>query len=177
MDRVDDGACLSQTHAVTNTVATTDPARVDKPDFGLVLRTLLCEHLCVHIWVKGQESLTITGREGQLRLGDTNLGSCNLRGVSRDEMVHGLLWVELGYGRHDSERVAGEENNVLRMATNSGNLHVSDMLKRIANTRVRCQADIVVVDDALPALFLMVASVLDNGAKLDGVENIRLFGA
>ena len=42
---------------------------------------------------------------------------------------------------------------------------------------VRCQTDIVVVDDALPALFLMVASVLDNGAKLDGVENIRLFRA
>ena len=48
------------------------------------------------------------------------------------------------------------------------------MLKRIANTRVGREADVVVVDGALITLCIEVASVFNNSAKFDGVENIRL---
>jgi len=60
------------------------------------------------------------------------------------------------------------------VATDSWELNVSDVLKRIANTRVGREADVVVVDGALIALCIEVASVFNNSAKFDGVENIRL---
>ena len=92
-------------------------------------------------------------------------------------MVHGLLWVKLGDGRQDTVGVTCQEDDVLGMATNGRDLHVTDMLKGIAHTSVRGETDIVVVDDTLLALFLEVASVLNNSAKLDGIENIGLLGA
>ena len=92
-------------------------------------------------------------------------------------MVHGLLWVKLGDGRQDTVSVTSQEDDVLRMATNGGDLNITDVLEGIAHTSVRGEADIVVINDTLSALFLVVASVLNDSAKLDGIENIGLLSA
>lgn len=177
MDRVDDGAGLRQTHAMADTLATTYPTRVDKPDLGLVLGTLLRKHLRVHIRVQGKESLAVAGREGQLWFSNAHFSSSNLGCVTRDEMVHGLLWVELGHRWQDTVCVTGEEDNVLGVTTDGWNLDVSDMLERVAHTSVWRQADVVVVDDTRFALLLVVAGILNDSAKFDGIENVRLLSA
>ena len=90
-------------------------------------------------------------------------------------MIHGLLWAEPGNGRHDSSSITGKEDDVLGVATNSRDLHIADMLERVADTRVRSQADVIVVNDALPAFSLIIASVFDDSAKFNSIENIWLF--
>ena len=174
MDRVNNGAGLRETHAMTDTVAATDIASVDQPHLGFMLLALLGEHLGVDVWVEGEESFTIASRKGHLWLCNSNFGSRNLRGVTGDEMVHSLFRIQLGYWRQHTKSITSQENDVLGVATDSWELNVSDMLKRIANTRVGREADVVVVDGALITLCIEVASVFNNSAKFDGVENIRL---
>ena len=89
-------------------------------------------------------------------------------------MIHGLLWVKPGNGRHDTSSIARKEDDVLGVATDGRDLHITDMLKWVHDTRVRSQADIVVVDDTLFTFLLVVAGVLNNGAKFDSIENIGL---
>jgi len=60
------------------------------------------------------------------------------------------------------------------VTTDGWELNVPDVLKRITNTGVGCEADVVVVDSTLIALCLEVASVLNNSAEFDGVKNVRL---
>ena len=92
-------------------------------------------------------------------------------------MVHGLLGVKLGYGWHDTKGIASEEDNVLRVTSDSWNLHVSDVFEGVADTSVWRQTDVVVVDYALFAFLLEVAGVLHDCPKLDSIENIRLLRA
>jgi len=177
MDGVNDSASLRQAHAMADTGAATYPTSVYKPDLGLMLCTLFCKHLSVNVRVQGKESFAVACREGQLRLSNANFSSGDLGGVARDEMVHGLLWVQLGYGWQYTICVAGEEDNVLGVTTDGWNLYISDMLERVTNTSVGRQADVVVVDDTIFTLLLVIAGVLNDSAKLDGIENIRLFTA
>ena len=89
-------------------------------------------------------------------------------------MIHSLLWVKPGNGRHDSSSIARKEDDVLRVATDGRYLHIADMLKWVDDTRVRSQADIIIVDDTLFTFSLVIAGVLNNGAKFDSIENIGL---
>jgi len=91
-------------------------------------------------------------------------------------VIHGLLGVELRDRGHNAEGVAREEDHVLWVSTDGGQLHIADMLERVADTRVRRQADIVVVDQTLASLILVVTGVLDDRAELDSIENIGLTG-
>ena len=92
-------------------------------------------------------------------------------------MIHGLLGVKLGHGWHDTKGIASEEDNVLRVTSDSWQLNVPDVLEGVADTSVWRQADVVIVDDALLAFFFEVAGILDDRAKLDSVENIWLLRA
>jgi len=80
---------------MTDTVATTDIASVDQPHLGFMLLALLGKHLGVDVWVEGEESFTIAGREGHLWLCNSNFGSSDFRGVTGDEMVHSLFRIQL----------------------------------------------------------------------------------
>jgi hypothetical protein len=68
VDRVDDSTRLSQAHTFTDSIGTTYPARVYKPDLSLVFLALFGEHLGVGERVQRQECFTIAGREGGLWL-------------------------------------------------------------------------------------------------------------
>ena len=83
-----------------------------------------------------------------------------------------MFRVEFGNGWHDTEGITGEENDILRVTTDGWELHIADVLKRVDDTSVWSEADIVIVDHALLALILVVASVLYNGSELDGIINI-----
>lgn len=172
MDGVDDGSRLSKTHTAADSVATTDPASVDKPDLGLVLSTHLSKHLSVDIRVQGKESFSIASRERRLRFLDSYFSTCNLRSEATDEMVHSLLRVKLRHWGKNSESVSCQENDVLRVTADGWQLHIPDVLQRVAHTGVGSQADIIVVDCAWLGLVVVVSGVLYDSAELDSVINI-----
>jgi len=142
-----------------------------------MLPALLGEHLGVDVGVKGKESLSIAGRESHLGLIDADFGSSHLGGVARDEVVHGLLRVQLGHGGQHTVGVASQEDDVLGVTADGWDLDVPDMLKRVANTGVLREAKVLVVDDTLFSLSALVHGVLNDSAELDGIENIGLLGA
>jgi hypothetical protein len=58
--------------------------------------------------------------------------------VAADEMVHGLCKVELADRREHTERVAGQEDDVLRVRSDARYLCVGDVLDRVRGPRVLC---------------------------------------
>jgi hypothetical protein len=82
---------ILQTHSTSNSIFTSSPAGVDKPDMGIMLLDLLCKHLSVEVRMLWKEGFTETGGESRLWLSDTYFGSSNLGSVSRNEMVHSLV--------------------------------------------------------------------------------------
>jgi len=152
--------------------AGTDPAGVEQPGVGAVLLDLLRKHLGVAHGVEGKEGLGEARGEGGLGLGDTLLGTGHLGGVARNEVVHGLLGVELGDGWEHTAGVAGEQDDVLRVAVRlAGDLGVLDVLDGVGAASVLGQGVVIVVDDTGDGV---EDDVLEDGAELDGVENIRL---
>lgn len=150
----------------------TGPAGVEEPGVGVVGGDLVREHLGVLHGVKGEEWLGEARGEGGLGLGDTLLGTGHLGGVAGDEVVHGLLSVELGDGRKDTAGVAGQENDVGRVVGGDArDLGVLDVLNRVGAASVLGEGGVVVVDNAS---LRVENDVLEDGAELDGVENIRL---
>ena len=150
----------------------TNPTGVEEPGVGTVLLDLLGEHSGVAHGVKRKEGLGEARGESSLGLGDTLLGTGHLRGVTRDEVVHGLLGVELGDGRKDTAGVAGEENDVLGVAVRlAGDLGVLDVLDGVGAASVLGQGVVIVVDNTGDRV---ENNVLEDGTELDGVENIGL---
>jgi len=140
-----------------------------------MLFSLLSEHLSIDERMLGEESLTEASGEGWHWLSNSDFSSGNLGGVSRNEMVHGLLSIEFRDWRHNSEGIAGEENNVLWMASDSWQLAIADMLERIANTSVSSLANVIVVDHTWSIVVTVIYGVLDNGSEFHSIKNIGLF--
>ena len=61
------------------------------------------------------------------------------------------------------------------MTSNSGNLNVLDMLKRVAYTGVRGKRGIVIVDETSSIFIGMVLNVFNKSTESDSVKNIGLF--
>jgi hypothetical protein len=76
--------------------------------------------------------------------------------------------------RQHAERVAGQEDDVLRVPAHAGNLGVRDELDRVAAARVLGDRRVVVVDDARDRV---VDHVLQHRAEADRVEDLRLCSA
>eukprot|EP01110_Echinostelium_bisporum_P010798 TRINITY_DN433_c0_g1_i1.p1 TRINITY_DN433_c0_g1~~TRINITY_DN433_c0_g1_i1.p1 ORF type:complete len:348 (-),score=123.63 TRINITY_DN433_c0_g1_i1:249-1292(-) len=68
---------------------------------------------------------------------------------SADEMVHNLFFGQLRNGREDSEGVASQQDDVLRVTSNGGDLCVGDELERVRATCVLCDIDVVVIDHTI----------------------------
>lgn len=173
VDGVEDGASVLERATLAVVLDTsTGPAGVEEPGVGVVRGDLLRKHGGVLHGVEGQEGLGEARGEGGLGLGDTLFGTGHLGGVTRDEVVHGLLGAELGDGREDTSGVACEENDVGGVAAgNAGNLGVLDVLDGVCATSVLGEGGVIVVDDSGGGI---EDDVLEDRAKLDGVENIRL---
>lgn len=63
-------------------------------------------------------------------------------------MIHSLFRCKSADWWHNTKSIAGQEDHILGVTTNSGDPHVLDMLKWVANTGVVGDAGIVVIDGA-----------------------------
>lgn len=173
VDGVQDGAgVLERATLATGGGASADPSGVEEPGVDLVLLHLLGEHVSVAHGVQSQEGLSEARRESSLGLGDTVLSTGHLGGVTRDEVEHGLLGGELGDGGQDTAGITGEENDVGGVVVaDAGELGVLNVLDGVGATGVLGEGDIVVVDNTGDGV---EDGVLEDGAELDGVENIGL---
>jgi len=173
VDGVEDGASVLERATLAVVLDTgTGPAGVEEPGVGVVRCNLLRKHGGVLHGVEGQEGLGEARGESSLGLGDTLFGTRHLGGVTRDEVVHGLLGAELGDGREDTTGVACEENDVGGVAAgDTGDLSVLDVLDGVCAASVLGEGSVIVVDNTGGGV---EDNVLEDGTELDGVENIGL---
>lgn len=173
VDGVEDGAGVFEwTTLATGGGTGAGPAGVEQPCVGVVVGHLLREHLCVTHWVQGQEGLCEARGEGCLWLGDTLLSSSHLRGVTTDEVEHGLLAVELRDWWEDTAGVAGEKDDVGWVVVgDTRDLGVLDVFDGVCAAGVLCEGGVVVVDSS--GLWVE-NNILQDGSELDGVENVGL---
>jgi len=94
----------------------------------------------------------------------------DLRSVTSQEVVASLLRSKLTYRGKHTEGIAGQHDNVRRLAVNDArNLSVGDIFNGVCATGILRDADVVVVGSAVQ---WVVDNVLKDAAVLDGVENI-----
>jgi len=173
VDGVEDGAgVLERATLAAGGGAGADPAGVEQPSVGLVLRDLVREHAGVAHGVQGEEGLSEAGGEGGLGLGHAVLSASHLGGVTGDEVEHGLLGRELGDWRENTAGVAGEEDDVRGVLVgHAWDLGVLDVLDGVCAASVLGEGSIVVVDDTGVRV---EDDVLQDRAEPDGVEDVRL---
>jgi len=104
---------------------------------------LLGEQISVDAGMHGHEGLAKAGRERGLWLLDANLGPSDLGRVPGDEVVGRLGGREPGDRRKDTESVARQENDVLRMAALGVGGAVVDELNRVRTAGVLGLARVV----------------------------------
>ena len=146
MNRVNDGPGPRELHALTHPVAAAAPARVHEPSIGAVGFHLLCKHFAVDLGVPDQKGRAKAGGERRFRFRHTDLGAGNLRCVAREELLHGLLGREAAHRRQHAEGVAGEEDDVRRVATHARFHGVGDVVDRVGRARVLGERVVGVVD-------------------------------
>ena len=122
--------------------------------------------------MKDDEGRRVARREGRDGLEHAVLGTRRLRGVAGEEVVARLRRRELAHGREHAERVAGEHDDVARLAVDGArDLRVRDELDRVRAARVLRDAHVVVVGHARRRV---VHDVLEDAAELDRVEDLGL---
>ena len=141
---------------------------------GVVLVDAVGEHLGVLGGSAGHERAAEAGREVGLWLGDALFGAGELGGVAVDEVVHRLLGCELGDGGEDAERVGGEEDDILGVPADGGDLCPGDEVDGVGHAGILGDGDVVVVGDAG---FGVDDGVLEDGPEADGVPDLGLFFA
>ena len=88
------------------------------------------------------------GRKGRLRLEDAAFGASHFRRVAGEEMIHRLIGVELGDWRQHAEGVAGEHDDVARLAGAPRRRRVGVEVDRIGDARVLRQGIVVEIGRA-----------------------------
>ena len=173
VDGVQDGTGVLERATLTASGgASANPAGVEQPSIGLVLRDLLSQHGSVAHGVESQERLGEARGESGLGLSHTVLSTGHLGGVTRDEVKHGLLGSKLRDRRKDTASVTSEEDDVCRvLVRDARNLGVIDVLNGVSTAGVLSQSRVIVVDNTADGV---ENNVLEDGSEADGVENIGL---
>ena len=152
-DGVDDAAGGLDGHALAGAVGSTGPASVDEPSLAAVAIELLLKKVCIPSGVEGEEGGAEAGGKIRSRLDNASLGSSYLGRVAADEVVHGLTRRQLGYGRQDTEGIAGEENDVIGMACHLRLVVSIDMEDRVGDASILGLGHIEIVRHELAILF------------------------
>ncbi len=109
----------------------THPAGVDEPARGAVPLELAAQEVGVDPRVVDHERRAEAGAEHDLRLrAETRLGAGDLRGVAGDEVVERLVGRQPRERREHALRVAGQEEDVARVAGHSRRHRVLDEVER-----------------------------------------------
>ena len=88
-------------------------------------------------------------------------------------MIAGLLRSELTNGREDTERIAGQHNNIRGLTVGQArNLGVGNVLNRVRTPCVFCDTDIIVVGNPGDRV---VDNIFENATELDCVVNFWFF--
>lgn len=82
MDRVDDSTGSADANTLSDTVTTSSPSSVHKPNVDVVLLNLLIEQIGIGLGLEWEESLTEASGEGRSRFFNSLLSSCNFGCVS-----------------------------------------------------------------------------------------------
>jgi len=142
---------------------------VDDPAVAVVLSHLGSEHVSIESRVEREESFTETSREGSLRFNDTNFSSSNLSGVTGDEVIHSLRRGELSNRRKNTVGITSQEDNVLGVSTNRGELSIWNVLKRVASSGILSDINVIIVDSLAGGIGEL--DVLEDSAELDSIED------
>lgn len=103
---------------------------------------------------------------------DREIEKKNSRSVTGQEVVAGLFRRELAHRRKNTESVAGQHDDVLRLRIDrTRNPGIGDVLDRVRASCVLGDADIVVV--WYPGV-RVVDDVLEDRTEADGVEDLGL---
>ena len=86
-------------------------------------------------------------------------------------MVDDLVLGKARHGRQHAEAVAREQDDVVRVAADGGQLGVGDVLQRVGAAGVLRDRDVVEVD---LAILRVEDDILDDRAEADRVEDLRL---
>ena len=100
---------------------------------------------------------------------DSHLGAGNLRGVAADKMIHRLSRRERTDWRQHAKCIAGQKNNIRRMARNARNLRILDELYGIGAAGVLGKADVCIIYQ----MVLIEHHVLEHRAETERLEDLR----
>ena len=142
---------------------------VDDPAVALVLSHLGSEHVSVESGVKREESLTEASREGSLGFNDTDFSTSDLSGVSGDEVIHSLRRGELSDRGENTVGITSQEDDVLGVSTDRGELGIWDVLKRVASSGILSDINVIIVDSLAGSIAEL--NVLEDSSELDSIED------
>ena len=171
--RVQELAGVADADALADPEGAPRPAGVDEPAGGAVLEHLLPEEVGVGVRVVDHERPAEACAERDLRLDpETDLGARDLARVARDEVVDGLLRGEARDRGHDARGVAGQEDDVLRLARALVGHRVRDEVERVGPPGVLGELLVVEVEDAGDGVVDHVLE--DRPEAAGGREDLRL---
>src|ERR1700722_14088223 len=137
---------MLQAHSLANPEHAAGPACIDEPALRIVLLEPASEHFCVHSRCKGQARRSKARRELRDRLAaQSRFRSGELRGVTREEVIHRLLRRELRNRRQYTESVSRQKEQVLWMAAHAWNYGILNKLDRIRGARVFGKANVRII--------------------------------
>jgi hypothetical protein len=94
------------------------------------------------------------------------------RGVTSKEVIACLLWGKFAYRWEDTERIAGQHDDVTGLSFHHAwNLGVRNIFNRVDAMRVLRNGNIVIVRGTHCGV---LHDVLQDGAEANGVEDLRL---
>ena len=163
--------CVSGDY-LTDSRPAVDPPCINQVDVRLVLEYLGLEQVRVDDRVSRQEDFPEARRESGGRGFVAAEDPADGGGVSAEEVVDGLVVGQLGDGRQEAVGVAGEEDEVVGVASDCRELRGGHVLERVGDTGVLRDAGVAEVD--LSFVFVGEARVLDDRAELDRVVDQRL---
>lgn len=120
---------------------------------------------------RGRKSLTEASREGSLGFNDTDFSTSDLSGVTGDEVIHSLRRGELSDRRKNTVGITSQEDDVLGVSTNRGELGIRDVLKRVASSGVFSDVNVIVVDNLVGNIAEL--NVFKDSSELNSIEDFR----
>src|ERR1039457_5849568 len=171
---IEQGARVANGDSLADTERAAGPSGIDQPAGDIVLQQARLEHFPVGIRMAHHEGTAEAGAETNFRFrAQADLGAADLADVVGKEVVDGLFGSEAGDGRNDAVGVAGEKNDVARMAGHLRRQIVFDVIERIGAASILGEG--VVVEVEAPGERIE-HDVLQDGAEAAGAGVDLRFG-
>src|SRR5262249_6667155 len=136
VDGIDDGASVGQLDPLPGAIGASAPSGVYQPHACAVLFHFGGKQFGIFAWMPHKERATKTGRKRCRGFFYSDLGAGYFRGIAADVMIHRLGRRERTDRWKHAERVAGQKNNIRRVACNAWNFRVLDEFYRISAASV-----------------------------------------